>query len=207
MAITTYAELQTAVANWLHRTDLTSRITEFISLFEARANRVGILRTMEQETDLVGTVDVDYIALPSGFVSPIAAWVVISDIPTPLDMRLPEEFTDITSSIPRFYAIDNANIRFDCPLASNYTVTLRYLKTFALSNSTTTNYLLERAPDAYLYGALAEAAPYMMDDERVPLWESKAQRAITELKRQDARNKQVELRTELTRPRSNIFTG
>ena len=39
MAIGTYAELQTAVANWLDRDDLTDRIPEFIALAEAKMNR------------------------------------------------------------------------------------------------------------------------------------------------------------------------
>jgi hypothetical protein len=40
MAISTYAELQAAAANWLVRRDLATRIVEFISLAEARINRV-----------------------------------------------------------------------------------------------------------------------------------------------------------------------
>ena len=40
MAITTYAQLQTATANWLDRTDLSARIPEFIELAEANFNRV-----------------------------------------------------------------------------------------------------------------------------------------------------------------------
>ena len=39
MAITTYAELKTAIANWLNREDLTSVIPDFISLAEADFNR------------------------------------------------------------------------------------------------------------------------------------------------------------------------
>jgi hypothetical protein len=41
MAISTYAELQTAVANWLDRDDLTARIPEFITLAEAKIRRVA----------------------------------------------------------------------------------------------------------------------------------------------------------------------
>ena len=47
MAISNYSELQTAVANWLDRDDLTARIPEFIALAEARFNRVLRLRSME----------------------------------------------------------------------------------------------------------------------------------------------------------------
>ena len=36
MAITTYSELQSAIADWLNRSDLTSVITSFISLGEAQ---------------------------------------------------------------------------------------------------------------------------------------------------------------------------
>ena len=39
MALTTYAELKTSVADFLNRTDLTSAIPTFISLAEADLNR------------------------------------------------------------------------------------------------------------------------------------------------------------------------
>ena len=47
MAISTFAELKTAAANWLDRSDLTDRIPEFIALAEARFNRVLRIRDME----------------------------------------------------------------------------------------------------------------------------------------------------------------
>ena len=63
MAISTYTELQSAVANWLARSDLTSRITEFIALAESRIHygsahpvmpsRPLRIRTMETRADLV----------------------------------------------------------------------------------------------------------------------------------------------------------
>ena len=56
MAINTYATLQTAVANWLDRSDLTDRIPEFIALAEARMNRTLRLAIMlnVDETTLGG---------------------------------------------------------------------------------------------------------------------------------------------------------
>lgn len=55
MAITTYVELKTAVANWLQRSDLTARIPEFIELAE---DRIGLdprvrVRDMERSVNLV----------------------------------------------------------------------------------------------------------------------------------------------------------
>ena len=49
MAISTYSELQTAVANWLDRDDLSARIPEFVALAETRMNRVLRIRIMEKE--------------------------------------------------------------------------------------------------------------------------------------------------------------
>ena len=77
MSIGTYAELQTAVANWLDRGDLTDRIQEFIDLTEARMNRVLRLQLMVNvdTTTLGGAAALvagtrDY-ALPSGYLQMI----------------------------------------------------------------------------------------------------------------------------------------
>src|SRR5262245_63411060 len=47
MSITTYTELQQAIADWLERADLAARIPDFIALFEATANRRLRLRQQE----------------------------------------------------------------------------------------------------------------------------------------------------------------
>jgi hypothetical protein len=44
-----------------------------------------------------------------------------------------------------------------------------------------TNWLLQTAPDAYLYGTLMEAAPYLHDDDRIPVWASGVQAAFADL--------------------------
>jgi hypothetical protein len=47
---------------------------------------------------------------------------------------------------------------------------------------TTTNWLLTSHPDVVLYGALCEAEPYVMNDERLPMWQMKYDRAVASLK-------------------------
>jgi hypothetical protein len=52
MSLTNYADLQTGIQNWLQRQDLNSIIPDFITLFEACANRRLRVRQMEAVTTL-----------------------------------------------------------------------------------------------------------------------------------------------------------
>ena len=58
MSISNYAELQTAVSDWLHRNDLSGRAADFIQHGEAWLNRK--LRTVDMEeraSVVMGTTD------------------------------------------------------------------------------------------------------------------------------------------------------
>jgi hypothetical protein len=46
-----------------------------------------------------------------------------------------------------------------------------YQRLNPLNNTTTTNWVLSRYPDLYLYGSLLHSAPYLKDDERIALWD------------------------------------
>src|SRR5215470_16731223 len=69
MSITTYAELQSAIGNWLDHSLFSARIPEFIALFEACANRRLRVRQQEATTNLTpdangnATLPADYLAL------------------------------------------------------------------------------------------------------------------------------------------------
>ena len=98
MALASYSDLKTTIANYLARSDLTSVIPDFITLSEAKLKR---------------------------------------------------KFTDLTS----------------------------------LSDSNTSNWMLQNHPDVYLYGALLEAQPYLMDDARIPVWAQIFERVVSEVRR------------------------
>ena len=66
MAITTYSELQTAVSNWLHRSDLTSYIPDFITLAETRIYRE--VRARDMETAFSDTIASGAVALPTSYI-------------------------------------------------------------------------------------------------------------------------------------------
>ena len=118
--INTYATLQTAVANWLDRSDLTDRIPEFIALAEARMNRslrLAIMLNVDETTlggadALVGGTR-DY-ALPSGYLQMVDFHLRTSPITT-LSYLTPENMNRMwagsQTSRPLAYTIfsDNAS--------------------------------------------------------------------------------------------------
>ena len=53
MAITTYTELKSAIADYMARSDLTGNVEDFIALAEARLNR--LLKMVETDATLTGT--------------------------------------------------------------------------------------------------------------------------------------------------------
>ena len=69
---------------------------------------------------------------------------------------------------------------------SAYTIKGRYYKKLdALSDSNTTNWFITNAPDLLRYAALCEAAPYIQNDARINVFESKYQMAKERIKRTD----------------------
>ena len=56
------------------------------------------------------------------------------------------------------------------PTGDTDVVLTYYQKIPALSDTQTTNWLLTKSPDLYLYSTLLEAAPYLRDDDRMAMW-------------------------------------
>jgi hypothetical protein len=211
--ISSYATLLAAVAGMLHRdddTDITDNAPLFVQLAEAELYDRLLLKDMESDESLTLTEGQNYVALPSGFVSPIALWLLIDTVRVPLKPALPQELPyDAENDQPEYYAIDGANIRFDCDAASAYSAFLRCVKRSNLSVSNTSNALLLKRPDVYLYGALEQAALFAENDAGAAKWGAFKERSIKSLKAADARNRSlVPLRTDLpTVGRSSITKG
>lgn len=215
--IADWASLIEAVAGFMHvddndtASDITDNIPIAIQLLEAELNDELILKNMESEETLTLTVGQNYVALPSGFVSPIAMWLVVDGERVELRPELPQNLpynTDNTQ--PVLYAIDGSNVRFDSPSDDTYTAYLRCVKASNLSATNTTNYLLLKRPDIYLYGTLKHCAVLADDDRNQVKWERLYELAKARLKEADSRNRsRVPLRNDFgggyTRP--NIYRG
>ena len=180
MTISTYAELQSAVRNWLHRSSTASladaRVQEFIALGEACIRRDLRVREMEASADLSLTADTATVALPDGFFG-LRRLYLDGSPKRQIEYVTPEHIDDIWASSqtgpPKVVTIEGDNFRFAPTPDTAYAGKALLWKLVALSDSNTTEALLTSAPDLYLYAALAESAPYSGNDERLPMWESK----------------------------------
>ena len=194
MAINTYATLKTAAANWLDRDDLTDRIPEFISLCEARFNRILRTRDMETVSTAISTsAGTREYSLPTGFVQ-MKEFHLTTDPLTPLAYITPEMMSRIwagsTKDKPEVFTIIADKVRLGPNPDAVYTTSMLYYKTFtALSASNTTSEMLTNNPDVYLYGTLLEAEPFLMNDARVPMWLAAFEKAVNDIQNQDNRDR------------------
>lgn len=190
MSIGTYSELQTAVANWLSDSSLTSRITEGIVLAEAKMNRY--LRVKDMVTkDASFSITGEYVAVPSNFGGVKTFYLNTSDKAV-LDFMPDALITNTYPSgtgQPRVYNVQGTNFRFGPPPDATYTATLVYwLLVPALSVSNTTNWMLTSNPDAYLYGTLAEMAVLRKQPDAAQGYWSLMYQALDQIKQQSHRD-------------------
>lgn len=189
MALANYTDLQASIAAWLHRTDLTSVIPDFVALAEARIARDLRIKSMVTETTLTTVAGTQSVALPTGWLE--FENVTVSGSPdrnlnyVPVQ-HLNEKFpSNDYSGQPVVYSIEGDNILFGPVPDTAYSVDVLYYKRFDPLSTTATNWLLTNHPNIYLFAALAEAAPYVADDERVGIWEQKYSSDVARLQQVD----------------------
>ncbi len=176
MALTTYALLKTTIANYLNRTDLTSYLGDFITLTESRMNRELRVREMvNTDTTTTTVAGTQSYSLPSGFLEASAVIYQSNPYRTLRFMANGDFYRQYnvtqTSGLPTFFTIVGENILLGVAPDSTQTLQIDFYKTItALSESNTTNTILTNYPELYLYGALAESSPFLMQDERLDTW-------------------------------------
>jgi hypothetical protein len=182
VAISTYAELEAAVASWLHRDDLTLVIPDFIRLAEVRLNRV--LRTRPMLTEFASVALVDGAAtLPDGFLA--FKELRCDTSPSYTLASRPLEWIrnqPATSAAPLYYALTGDEVI--CWPQSGSIVGTYYAEIPDLATNST-NWLLTNHPDLYLFAALTESALFTQDDSRIPLWAEKTSALIEQVKGTD----------------------
>lgn len=182
MSLDNYTNLKAEIASFLNKTNLTANIPTFITLAEA---------VMKREITSAGNIDnyADVEIDEDGWSLPCRADEVasVSYDGTPLPYLAPDRVDEVEGSAPGYFTIDGDVLK----IAPTGTVTIRLKKGLcALSSSVKTNWVLRDHPDAYLYGALMQAAPFLRDDERIPVWGSLFRSAIDGINRREIQRTQ-----------------
>lgn len=187
----TYSSLKTKVGTWLNRADLADYIPDFITMAEAQMNRRLDCRQMVTVTTI--SIAAETYTLPSDF-GGVKSFRLNTDPVTALEYRYPEEFDDVRldafarNGKPVFFTIMDGSFYFEPAPDATYAARLSYRTRIPeLSDTNTSNWLLELHPDAYLYGALMQAEPFLKNDERIAVWGSLFEAAINAINTDDDR--------------------
>jgi hypothetical protein len=189
MSFATYSDLQTSIAGYLARSDLTTQIPDFIKFAENRLRRELRIRQMLKSVTTATVANDSTVELPSDFLQ-VRDFVVVTNPLTPISYSSPSALSnDPTASevgVPRSYTILANDFQVSPVPDGVYTVKLLYFAAPAyLSSSNTSNVFLTTAPDALLYASLIEAEPYLMNDARINTWGTMYDRAISSLTKSD----------------------
>jgi len=189
MSLTTYSDLQTSIANYLARSDLTSQIPDFITFAENRLRKELRIRQMLKSVTTATVSGDNTVELPSDFLQ-VRDFVVVTNPLTPLSYSSPSSLSNDPRAsevgVPKSYTILANDFQLSPVPDAVYTVKLLYFAAPAyLSSSNTTNVFLTTAPDALLYASLIEAEPYLMNDARINTWGTMYDRAIASLAKSD----------------------
>ena len=176
MALDTYSNLKTSVANYLNRSDLTAFLGDFITLTEARLNRELRVREMvNTDTSITTVAGTQEYTLPTGYLE--ATTIIFQSDPycTLRFISNSDFYNKYNASQargkPTYFTIVGDKILLGVSPNSATTLQVNYCKKLTtLSDSNATNTILTNYPELYLYGALAESAPFIMQDERINVW-------------------------------------
>jgi len=173
MALATYSDLKTSVANYLNRSDLTDVIPDFITLTENRLNRDLRVRANMVRASTTTTSGVAFYDLPSDLIE--LRNITYDDSSSnsySLSYLSPEsltrEYGGSVNGYPRAYTNLGKNVRIAPVPDGAYTIGINYYKKLnPLSDQNSSNNILIEYPDLYLFSSCMEGAVYLNDTEQL----------------------------------------
>jgi hypothetical protein len=206
VTIASYSDLLSAVPDWLQRpgdTTITTIAPDCIKLLEARLN-FGFgaegeplysppLRIEDMLTRATASLTGEYIAVPTDFLEMRGPFKINDSPDSKIEYVTPDQFAaashDDEAGTPKVFTIAGREFRF-APVPSSGTAELWYYKQIpALTVSNTSNWLLTKAPNVYLFGTLVETCIYLADKERALDFHGMFAGAVRALQAQDRRRK------------------
>jgi hypothetical protein len=180
--ITSYTTLQTAAVEYLAREEdatLVARVPTFIQLCEAKLNRMLFVTQMEQRSTAsvnLSSDEPEFVSLPTDFQTmrslrlssvtgkPRLAFMSATQME---DYRFA---TDNVTGQPVYFSVVGNELELAPTPNEAFELEMIYRKNIPALADNSTNWLLDLAPDLYLYGTLLEAAPYTKNDARIAVW-------------------------------------
>ena len=214
MALSDFDGLKQAVIDHLERSDLTDQVEDFIAIAESRHKDDLRFREIEKHDQAFAIAQDDrYLDLPTSDFNDLKYLRIQNPAAASGGRRYLSGIDEITLDqitdksvnhrmCPRWFAVHDDHIELHAPADQAYTAELFYYITVTpLSASNDSNEILVRTPDAYLYGALAASAPFLMHDERVNTWETLYNNAVARVNGASVRNTRSGPLTARTRNR------
>jgi len=177
----TYAALKTDVASWLVDSTATDKIPSFVALAESAIRRD--VRVPAMDSTLSGAVAAGVIALPADFIEVkrlVIDGYVYEYKPVDLFQQMETDGYATSGSAGRYFTRIGTSLRILNGGTSSYS--LLYVAKFAeLVGDSDTNWLLENAPDVYLFKSLHYGAAWLRDQAAAQGYEAMYQAAREKL--------------------------
>lgn len=191
-----YTDLKSEIATWLARSgdsNITDNVDTFIDLAEGEFNRVLRTDDMITEATLSLSAGVQTVARPSDYLQAVSAYNTTDpqSIEFASTKQIRDRYATSSTGLPRYFS-EYADDKFLFGPApdSGYSVTLVYFQKIpALGVSQATNWLLDVAPDLYLYRTLYAARGFMQDDSGVSMWKQISDGIIGDLQAADNKDR------------------
>ena len=187
MAIDSYTTLRDSLARWLHRADAITQVPDFIALAEARITAdLMTVRPMWQRSRATLTSGASTIATPDDCMAFVGCALVLTGelVELPVVAITSAQFSSTSAGQPVMCAVAGETLHVAPPADQDYTLEMIYHRRLpALSDSVASNWVLEQAPQLYLYGALIESSGFTGQTDKVAQWESMYEGALSRMQR------------------------
>lgn len=170
-----YSTLRAAVADFLNRDDLANTIPTFIDLAHARLQRD--VRHWRGERRSNSDIDTRFTTLPTDYLEMTRLHIIGHNALQLVTQDQIQQWRDMIGT-PRYYSVTGGQIEVAPVPAEAARAEMAYYTVLPNLELNGTNWLIEIAPDAYLYGTLLQTAPYLAEDQRVATWAALYESAV-----------------------------
>lgn len=173
-----YTTLQTAISDYLARSDLTTWLPNFTQNWEERFYRESDNWGSWMESALSVTIAAGVAAVPSDYLGLRIAYINGQNSAPLKRISLDQLYqryprANTSGGTPAYIARNGSNFEFGPNNASGSLKGTYYAKPTLMrsfASDAAAHFLIVNAPDLCLYGSLLEAEPFIKNDARLPTW-------------------------------------